>query len=61
VDDLLIEIDLAKEEASSVKAFLEELGVSYSVVETAGRVRLVLTGRQAVALAAVYAKIVDKV
>ncbi|MFP3198975.1 MAG: hypothetical protein RXR06_03775 [Thermoproteus sp.] len=58
--DLLIQINLAKEEVGSARSLLDRLGISYSLVESGDRVSLIIAGRHAMAFAAAYAAIVDK-
>jgi hypothetical protein len=60
VGDLLIQINLAKEEVGSARSLLDRLGISYSLVESGDRVSLIIAGRHAMAFAAAYAAIVDK-
>jgi len=60
VENLLVELELTREEAASVRSLLDRLGISYSVVESGDWVRIVVAGRQAVAFAAAHAAVVEK-
>lgn len=60
MENVLVEINLAREDAAYARSLLDRFGFRYSVVESGDRVRIVLVGRQAVAFAAGYAAIVDE-
>jgi hypothetical protein len=52
MENVLVEINLAREDAAYARSLLDRFGFRYSVVESGDRVRIVLVGRQAVAFAA---------
>jgi len=60
MENVLVEINLARKDAAYARSLLDRFGFRYSVVESGDRVRIVLVGRQAVAFAAGYAAIVDE-
>jgi hypothetical protein len=53
MENVLVEINLAREDAAYARSLLDKFGFRYSVVESGDRVRIVLVGRQAAAFAAV--------
>jgi hypothetical protein len=60
IENVLVEINLAREDAAYARSLLDRFGFKYSVVESGDRVRVVLVGRQAVAFAAGLAAVVDE-
>ncbi len=60
MENVLVEINLAREDAAYARSLLDRFGFRYSVVESGDRVRIVLVGRHAVAFAAGLAAVVDE-
>jgi hypothetical protein len=60
MENILVELNLAREDAAYARSLLDRFGFRYSVVESGDRVRIVLVGRQAVAFAAGLAAVVDE-
>ncbi|MFZ8807246.1 MAG: hypothetical protein ACO2PN_03965, partial [Pyrobaculum sp.] len=60
MENVLVELNLAREDAAYARSLLDRFGFRYSVVESGDRVRVVLVGRQAVAFAAGLAAVVDE-
>jgi hypothetical protein len=60
VENVLVEINLARGDAAYARSLLDRFGFRYSVVESGDRVRIVLVGRQEVAFAAGLAAVVDE-